>query len=100
MRRSSRPPDCRETIEANVKDWWEVLDARSKNEGQTINPQRVFTELSPRLPDNCIITSDSGSAANWYARDIKIREGMMGPLSGNLATMCPGVPHAIAAKFC
>ncbi|GAA4468066.1 thiamine pyrophosphate-requiring protein [Novipirellula rosea] len=90
----------RETIETNVKDWWEVLDGRSKNEGKPINPQRVFTELSPRLPDNCIITSDSGSAANWYARDIKIREGMMGTLSGNLATMCPGVPYAIAAKFC
>ena len=90
----------RETVEANVKDWWEVLEARSKNEGKPINPQRVFTELSPRLPDNCILTSDSGSSANWYARDIKIREGMMGTLSGNLATMCPGVPYAIAAKFC
>ena len=68
----------RKTIEANVKDWWEVLDARANNKGNPINPQRVFTELSPRLPDNCIITSDSGSAANWYARDIKIREGMNG----------------------
>ncbi len=90
----------RESIEANVKDWWEVLEARAKNDGKPINPQRVFAELSSRLPDNCILTSDSGSAANWYARDIKIREGMMGTLSGNLATMCPGVPYAIAAKFC
>ena len=64
-----------------------------------INPQRLFWELSPRLPDNCILTCDSGSAANWYARDIKIRAGMMASLSGNLATMCPGVPYATAAKF-
>ncbi|MBS1527965.1 MAG: thiamine pyrophosphate-requiring protein, partial [Bacteroidetes bacterium] len=64
-----------------------------------INPQRVFHELSPRLPDNCIITSDSGSSANWFARNLKIREGMKASLSGTLATMCPGVPYTIAAKF-
>src|SRR6185369_8380676 len=57
------------------------------------------TELSKRLPENAILASDSGSAANWYARDIKIREGMMASLSGNLATMGPGVPYAIGAKF-
>ena len=64
-----------------------------------INPQRVFWELSSRLPDNCILTCDSGSSANWYARDLKIRQGMMASLSGGLATMGPGVPYAIAAKF-
>ena len=64
-----------------------------------INPQRVFWELSPRLPDRAILTADSGSSANWYARDLKIRRGMMASLSGNLATMGPGVPYAIAAKF-
>jgi pyruvate dehydrogenase (quinone) len=45
------------------------------------------------------LTCDSGSAANWYARDIKVRRGMMASLSGTLATMGPGVPYAIAAKF-
>ena len=90
----------REKIDANVADWNQVLAARADNEAHPINPQKVFTELSPRLPDNAIVTSDSGSAANWYARDVRLREGMMGTLSGNLATMCPGVPYAIAAKFC
>ncbi len=89
----------RETIEQNVADWWKVLEARAMNEAHPINPQRVFWELSPRLPDNCILTSDSGSSANWFARDLKIRRGMMATLSGNLATMGPGVPYAIAAKF-
>ena len=65
-----------------------------------INPQRVLWELSPRLPDNCIISADSGSVANWFARNMKIRRGMMASLSGTLATMCPGVPYALAAKFC
>ena len=90
----------REQIEESVADWWRVLEARAMNDADPINPQRVFWELSPRLPDNCILTSDSGSAANWFARDLKIRRGMMASLSGTLATMGPGVPYAVAAKFC
>lgn len=89
----------RERIERGVADWWKVLEGRAMNSANPINPQRVFWELSPLLPDNVILTADSGSAANWYARDIKARKGMLGSLSGNLATMCPGVPYAIAAKF-
>src|SRR5581483_6167317 len=69
------------------------------NGANPVNPQRLFWELSPRLPDNCIISSDSGSAANWFARDLKMRRGMIASLSGTLATMGPGVPYAIAAKF-
>jgi pyruvate dehydrogenase (quinone) len=86
-------------IEREIKEWWAVLEARAKNDAKPINPQRVFWELSPRLPDNCIIVADSGSAANWFARDLKVRPGMMASLSGNLATMGAGVPYAIAAKF-
>jgi pyruvate dehydrogenase (quinone) len=86
-------------IEGQVSAWWKVLEARAMNRADPINPQRVFWELSPRLPDGAILTSDAGSAASWYARDVKIRAGMMGTLSGNLATMGCGVPYAIAAKF-
>ncbi len=86
-------------IEQAVDKWWRVLEARAMNEAKPINPQRVFWELSPRLPDGCILTCDSGSAANWYARDLKIRRGMMASLSGGLATMGPAVPYAIAAKY-
>ena len=64
-----------------------------------INPQRVFWELSPRLPDDCIVTTDSGTATNWYARDVRLRSGMMASVSGGLASMGCGVPYAIAAKF-
>jgi pyruvate dehydrogenase (quinone) len=89
----------REQIEKSVAEWWDVLEARAMVEADPLNPQRVFWELSPRLPDNCILTADSGSTAFWFARDLKIREGMLASLSGNLATMCPGVPYAVAAKF-
>jgi pyruvate dehydrogenase (quinone) len=89
----------RERIERSVADWWKVLEARAMNDAKPLNPQRVFWELSSRLPEQCILCSDSGSAANWFARDLKVRPGMMASLSGNLATMGPGVPYAIAAKF-
>ena len=89
----------RERIADGLDKWWKVLEARARNPANPINPQWVFWELSPRLPDRCIITADSGSSADWFARDLKIREGMMASLSGNLATMGPGVPYAIAAKF-
>jgi pyruvate dehydrogenase (quinone) len=92
-------PSWREQLEGEIKDWWKVLEARAMNEAKPINPERVFWELSPRLPDHCILSSDSGSAANWFARDLKVRRGMMASLSGNLATMGPGVPYAVAAKF-
>jgi len=89
----------RKDIENSIAKWWRVLEARAKNPADPINPQWVFWELSPRLHDGCIITSDSGSSADWFARDLKLRRGMMASLSGNLATMGPGVPYAIAAKF-
>jgi pyruvate dehydrogenase (quinone) len=76
-----------------------VLDSRAMVSANPVNPQRVAWELSPRLPDRAIITSDSGSCANWYARDLKIRPGMMCSLSGSLASMGAAVPYAIAAKF-
>jgi pyruvate dehydrogenase (quinone) len=90
----------RKMLEKEIERWWKVLEARAMDSADPINPQRMFWELSPRLPDNCILSSDSGTSANWFARDLKIRRGMMASLSGNLATMCPGVPYAIAAKFC
>jgi pyruvate dehydrogenase (quinone) len=89
----------REQIEKEVAEWWQVLEQRAMTEANPVNPQRVFWELSKRLPATSIITGDSGSTAFWYARDIKIKKGMKASLSGTLATMCPGVPYAIAAKF-
>jgi pyruvate dehydrogenase (quinone) len=89
----------RNKIEENIDKWWKILDGRAHNTADPINPQNVFWELSKRLPDNCIISADSGSTAAWFARDLKIREGMKASLSGNLATMCPGMPYTIAAKF-
>jgi pyruvate dehydrogenase (quinone) len=100
-RRLERKQDrgWREEIEKGVARWWEILDDRAHQDAEPLNPQRVFHEMSLRLPDRAILTSDSGSATNWWARHVKVREGMMCALSGTLATMCPAVPYAVAAKF-
>src|SRR5487761_515235 len=89
----------REDIEAKVARWWQVMDAEAMVEADPVNPMRLFHELSSRLPGNAIITADSGSSANWYARQLKFRGDIRGSLSGNLATMGPGVPYGIGAKF-
>ena len=86
-------------IEAGMRDWWTLMDERAHAPADPVNPQRVAWELSPRLPANVIVTSDSGSCANWYARDLKVRAGMMMSLSGGLASMGAAVPYAIGAKF-
>ena len=89
----------RPEIEENVRKWKLEQQQLSQRSSALLNPQRVFSALSPLLPDKCILTADSGSSASWYARDLQIRPGMMASLSGNLATMGCAVPYAIAAKF-
>ncbi|MGV9817485.1 thiamine pyrophosphate-requiring protein [Nocardia xishanensis] len=89
----------RETVEKNVARWWETLERQSMLDARPLNPMRVVWELSERIPDNAIVTADSGSSTNWYARCLRFRGEMRGSLSGTLATMGPGVPYAIGAKF-
>jgi pyruvate dehydrogenase (quinone) len=89
----------REDIESKVTRWWEVMQRRAYTSADPINPELVFHELSRRLPSDAIIAADSGSAANWYARHIRMRGTMRGSLSGTLATMGAGVPYVIGAKF-
>ncbi|HEX3841758.1 MAG TPA: thiamine pyrophosphate-requiring protein [Acidimicrobiales bacterium] len=89
----------REGIESTVADWWQVIERQAATDADPVNPMRIFSELSERLPDNAIIAADSGSAANWYARVLRFRGDMRGSLSGTLATMGPGVPYVIGAKW-
>jgi len=90
-----------ESIVERVEHWWKLMDDRGEpyETERGLRPQGLFASLSRMLPDDAIISSDSGSAANWAARHIRMRRGMKWSLSGNLATMLPGVPYAVAAKF-
>ncbi|MFG3062747.1 thiamine pyrophosphate-requiring protein [Streptomyces sp. NPDC048231] len=89
----------RRKIEKNTARWWEVMERRAAVDAYPINPEYVAHALNDLLPDNVVLSSDSGSAANWYARHLKLRGAMRGSLSGTLATMGPGVPYVIGAKF-
>jgi len=89
----------REKIAENLKSWYADEEARSNVTGEKINPQRVFWELSERLPSDAILTGDAGTATNWFARNIRMQRGMKSSLSGSLATMGSAVPYAISAKF-
>jgi len=89
----------RQKIEAEIREWKRIREAQARVTARPLNPAYVFWELNPRIPERAIFTVDTGSAAAWYARYLDLRAGMMGSLSGNLATMGPAMPYAIAAKF-
>ena len=89
----------REDIEKGVASWWETMAKEAEVPAEPVNPMKLFAELSTRLPSNAIVAADSGSSANWYARQLRFRDDIRGSLSGTLATMGPGVPYGIGAKF-
>ncbi|MFE9426985.1 thiamine pyrophosphate-requiring protein [Kitasatospora sp. NPDC006697] len=89
----------RKTVEDNAARWWEVMQRRAEVAADPINPEYVVHALDALLPEDAMIAADSGSSANWYARHLRMRGTMRGSLSGTLATMGPGVPYMIGAKF-
>jgi pyruvate dehydrogenase (quinone) len=101
MLRRKEDRSFQEKLVKEVADWWRLMDDRAQPEDHDhgLRPQALFAAISRRLPDGAVLTSDSGSAANWFARHVRTRRGMKATLSGNLATMLPGVPYAIAGKF-
>ncbi|GAA4183210.1 thiamine pyrophosphate-requiring protein [Streptosporangium oxazolinicum] len=94
-----RDRSWRESIESDVQRWWETMRMEAMVEAKPVNPMLLFHELSPLLPADAIVAADSGSAANWYARNLRFHDGVRGSLSGTLATMGSGVPYGIGAKF-
>ena len=63
----------RETVEKNVRAGGRSWNGAPACQADPVNPELVFHELSPRLPDDAILTADSGSGTNWYARHVRIR---------------------------
>lgn len=89
----------RDRVEVSITASRDQIRGMAMAPAHPINPQRVAFELSQRLPDHSIVTADSGTTSVWYARNLSFRRGMMGSVSGTLATMGCAVPYAIAAKF-
>ncbi|RKR74855.1 thiamine pyrophosphate-requiring protein [Frondihabitans australicus] len=89
-----------EKAAADMADWeTEMQDQADIAYDDGVNPRRVFAGLNDRLPDGAIVTCDAGTTADWYGHHIRLRRGMMGDLSGRLATMLAAMPYATAAKF-
>jgi pyruvate dehydrogenase (quinone) len=85
--------------QAGVKDWWELMEKRATRPDKPMKPQVVAWELGKLLRDDAIVSCDSGTITTWYARQIRAKRGQMYSLSGNLATMAPGLPYTIAAQI-
>jgi pyruvate dehydrogenase (quinone)/pyruvate oxidase len=88
-----------ESAQAGMRDWWRLMEERGTREDKPMKPQVVAWELGKRLPNNAIVSCDSGTIATWWARQIPVRRGQMYSLSGTLATMAPGLPYAIGAQI-
>ncbi len=82
-----------------MKDWWEYMERLGTAQDTPLKPQVLAWELGKRLRNDAIVACDSGTAATWYARQIRARRGQMFSLSGNLATMAVGLPYALAAQY-
>src|SRR5262244_84476 len=85
--------------QTETKEWWKLMEERGSRQERPMKPQVVAWELGKRLSDTAIVSSDSGTIATWFARQIPARRGQMFSLSGTLATMANGLPYAIAAQI-
>ncbi len=88
-----------EDAQKAMREWWELMEERGTRQDKPMKPQVVAHELGKRLSSDAIFTSDSGTIATWYARQMPVGENQMCSLSGNLATMANGLPYAIAAQI-
>jgi len=81
------------------KKWDQEMAALADPDREPIMPQYVMSVIDRLAMDDAILTSDSGTIATWAARHFTIRGNRQFYLSGNLATMAPGLPYAIAAQL-
>jgi pyruvate dehydrogenase (quinone) len=89
-----------DTVAKGMRAWEKEMEAQAMLKyPDGVNPRRVYHELNKRLPPNAIVTADAGTTADWYGHHIRLRRGMMGDLSGRLASMLASMPYAVAAKF-
>jgi pyruvate dehydrogenase (quinone) len=86
-------------ISKGMETWHNICEREAHVPADPINPRLVYHTLNERLPDNCIVTADAGSTADWYGQHIRLGRNMMGNLSGRLASMLAAMPYAVSAKF-
>jgi pyruvate dehydrogenase (quinone)/pyruvate oxidase len=87
-----------EKYQRKMREWRERMGALAEPTRDPIAPQYLATLLDQLADDDAIMTCDSGTVATWAARHWTIRGGRQFYLSGNLATMAPGLPYALAIQ--
>jgi pyruvate dehydrogenase (quinone) len=87
-----------ERAQERMASWREDLAALESPDREPIQPQYLMRTIDRHAAPDAILSSDSGTIATWAARHFDIRGDRMFMLSGNLATMAPGLPYAIAAQ--
>jgi pyruvate dehydrogenase (quinone)/pyruvate oxidase len=88
-----------EKAQKGMEEWRQLLAQQEERTDRPMKPQRLAGELGRRLPENAIVSCDSGTNTSWFARHIPARAGQMFSVSGNLASMACGLPYAIAAQI-
>ena len=85
-----------ERAQAGMEEWRARMSALEDGARDPIQPQYLMRVIDRLADDDAILCSDSGTIATWSARHFDIRGRRQYYLSGNLATMAPGLPYAIA----
>jgi pyruvate dehydrogenase (quinone)/pyruvate oxidase len=88
-----------EQAQKGMADWREEMHALEDPHRDPIQPQYLMRVIDRLASHDAILSSDSGTIATWAARHFDIRGDRWFMLSGNLATMAPGLPYTIAAQW-
>ncbi|MET9297099.1 thiamine pyrophosphate-dependent enzyme [Streptomyces sp. NPDC003077] len=87
-----------EKFQKAMDKWRGKMEALENPKRSPIAPQYVVSVIDDLASDDAILTCDSGTIATWAARHWTIRRNRGFYLSGNLATMAPGLPYAIGIQ--
>jgi pyruvate dehydrogenase (quinone) len=87
-----------EACQHKMDKWRRSMAAQADPARDPIAPQYVVSVLDELAADDAVLTCDSGTIATWAARHWGIRGGREFFLSGNLASMAPGLPYAIGIQ--
>ena len=87
-----------EKYQKAMAKWRSDMDDLENPKRSPIAPQYPVAVLDDLAADDAILTCDSGTIATWAARHWTIRGDRQFFLSGNLATMAPGLPYAIGVQ--
>jgi pyruvate dehydrogenase (quinone)/pyruvate oxidase len=88
-----------EQARAGMQVWQKLMEEYGTRRDKPMKPQVVAWELGRRLSHNAVVSADSGTVTEWWARYIPVKRGQLHAVSGNLASMACSLPYAMAAQL-